>query len=147
VHGRAGGVHNGFMTDAGFDLTTHPVHLGVGATAAVLGAFTGDPAWFERYASAHESDGAEGRLVMMYRFEQDWDSWEVHPHGHEVVVCVQGRVRLHQEMSDGAVRSTEVGPGEAVINEPGVWHTADVVDGPVQALFITAGLGTEHRPR
>jgi hypothetical protein len=34
----------------------------------------------------------------------------------------------------------------AVINPPGVWHTATVYE-PGQALFITAGRGTETRPR
>ena len=29
---------------------------------------------------------------------------------------------------------------------PGVWHTADI-EGTATALFITAGLGTEHKPR
>jgi hypothetical protein len=37
-------------------------------------------------------------------------------------------------------------PGKYAINEPGTWHTADV-DGEATALFITAGLGTAHRPR
>ena len=37
-------------------------------------------------------------------------------------------------------------PHQAVVNPPGVWHTADV-SGPVTALFITAGMGTEIRPR
>jgi hypothetical protein len=31
-------------------------------------------------------------------------------------------------------------------NPPGWWHTADVT-GSATALFITAGLGTEHRAR
>ena len=35
---------------------------------------------------------------------------------------------------------------EYAINAPGVWHTADVT-GEATALFITAGKGTEHRPR
>jgi hypothetical protein len=30
--------------------------------------------------------------------------------------------------------------------EPGTWHTADVA-GAATAVFITAGLGTQHRPR
>jgi hypothetical protein len=37
-------------------------------------------------------------------------------------------------------------PGQYAINEPGTWHTADVT-GETTALFITAGLGTQHRPR
>jgi hypothetical protein len=31
-------------------------------------------------------------------------------------------------------------------NEPGTWHSANVV-GEATALFITAGMGTQHRPR
>ena len=39
-----------------------------------------------------------------------------------------------------------LGPGDYAINPPGAWHTADVEE-EAAALFITAGLGTEHRPR
>jgi hypothetical protein len=42
--------------------------------------------------------------------------------------------------------SVTIGPGEYAINPPGVWHIADI-DGEATALFITAGLGTEQRPR
>ncbi len=36
--------------------------------------------------------------------------------------------------------------GQAIVNPAGVWHTADV-DGCATALFITAGVGTQVRPR
>ena len=36
--------------------------------------------------------------------------------------------------------------GEYAINQPGTWHTADV-DGEATAVFVTAGLGTQHRTR
>lgn len=36
--------------------------------------------------------------------------------------------------------------GDYAINPRGVWHTADVED-TATALFITAGGGTDHRPR
>ncbi len=58
-------------------LFTHPIHLGLGATAEAQDAFSGS-------------------------------------------------MTLHQEMA--------------------AWHTADI-DGETTALFITAGMGTEHRPR
>ncbi len=74
-----------------------------------------------------------------------WTSWEMHPEGEEVVVCVQGNMTLIQELPDGVARS-EFGPGDYAINPRGAWHTADA-DGPVVALFITAGWGTQHRPR
>lgn len=126
------------------NLFTHPIHLGLGATALAEPAFTGME-WYEDYAARHADDGAEGRLVGMYRFTESWDSWECHPLGAEVVLCVAGAMTLHQEKAEGVV-TVALGPGDYAINEPGVWHTADV-DGEATALFITAGLGTTHRPR
>lgn len=133
------------MSEPVFHLPDVPVHLGLGATAVPLEPFDGTMAWYERYSEHTVADGAEGRLVSMSRFDAPWQSWEVHPHGEELVVCVEGHITLHQETADG-VRTVELGPGDAVINPPGVWHTADA-DEPCVALFVTAGLGTEHRPR
>lgn len=126
------------------DLSTHPIHLGLGATAVSEPAFTG-MAWYAGYGERHAADGAEARLVSMHTFDSPWTMWEMHPRGHEVVVCTAGELTLHQER-DGVVSQTVLRPGEYAINEPGVWHTADV-SAPATALFITAGLGTEHRPR
>ena len=51
---------------------------------------------------------------------------------------------LHQQHADGTTATVEIGPGEYVINPPGCSHATDV-EGEATALFITAGLGTEHR--
>ena len=104
------------------------------------------PEWYEEYEKRHAPDGAEGRLVSLYRFEESWTSWEMHPSGDEVVVCLEGRMILHQQLADGSEHSCELGPGEYAINPPGAWHTADC-DAPVLALFITTGEGTQHKPR
>ncbi len=130
-------VHNLFKT---------PIHLGLGATAEVEPEFTGEMAWYMGYGQRHASDGAEGRLVNLIRFTESWDAWEVHPNGSEVVLCTEGSMTLHQELPDGSTRSVTIGPGEFVINDPGVWHTADIPSSAT-ALFITAGEGTEGRPR
>ena len=56
---------------------------------------------------------------------------------------------VHEEVRAPSLVSTAtltLGAGEYAINDPGTWHTADV-DGSATALFITAGQGTEHRPR
>ena len=92
-----------------------------------------------------ESDGNEGRLVSMHTFSEPWDVWEMHPKGHEVVLCTAGEITLVQEI-DGEEHRVVLKAGEYAINAPGVWHTADVA-APVVAVFITAGMGTEHRPR
>jgi quercetin dioxygenase-like cupin family protein len=127
-------------------LTDNPLHLGLGATAVPQPEFTGDMGWYMAYGERHDDDGAEGRLVSMHRFTQSWDSWEMHPMGDEVVVCTSGQIILVQEFPDGRVERTTIGAGEYAINPPGVWHTADIED-EATVLFITAGLGTEGRPR
>lgn len=133
------------MNDAVFKLAQFPLHLGLGATAVRQPEFTGDMAWYQGYGSRNHGDGVEGRLVSMHEFGEPWTSWEMHPLGAEVVVCLSGRLTLSQEV-EGGLRRLELGPGDAAINPPGVWHTADTNE-PTTALFITAGAGTEHRPR
>ncbi len=128
------------------DMATCPIHLGLGATAEVEPRFTGDLAWYDAYAGRHRNDGGEGRLVSMHTFNVSWSSWEMHPTGAEVVLCTAGTLVLHQEQADGTVTIVRLGAGQYAINPPGVWHTADV-EAPSTALFITAGEGTQHRPR
>lgn len=132
-------------SDEPFDLQRFPVHLGLGARVARLPEMTGEMSWFEAYAQAHGGDGAEGRLVSIFSFSEPWSTWEVHPEGEELVLCLEGCITLHQEV-DGGTRTVRLEPGQAVVNPQGVWHTADT-DGPARALFVTAGKGTDHRPR
>ena len=122
------------------------IHLGLGASAVPQPTFTGGMEWYEGYGARHGGDGAEGRLVSQYTFDADWDSWEMHPSGAEVVLCTHGSMTLHQEFPDGRTATVTIGPGEYAINPPGVWHSADVA-GCATAVFITAGEGTQHRPR
>lgn len=131
------------VTEGAFDLDRTYMHLGLGATAAPLLEFRWDRDYLERYAAEH--DGDDGRLVMIGASDKTWTSWERHPAGDEVVVLISGHTTLVQEIG-GQKRRVELRAGQAVINPRGVWHTADVHE-PGQALFITPGLGTEHRPR
>ena len=57
------------MAEQPFDLSRFPVHLGLGATVEHLPEFDGSPDWYERYGTAHASDGAEGRLVSLHTFD------------------------------------------------------------------------------
>lgn len=127
-------------------IARHPVHLGLGATAEMEPAFTGSPDWYAAYGARHASDGNEGRLVSMSTFDKPWDTWEVHPNGSEMVLCTAGKITLIQEKPDGTMNRVTLQPGEYAINEPGTWHTADVA-GSATAVFITAGAGTQLRPR
>lgn len=127
-------------------LETHPIHIGLGARAVPQPPFTG-MAWYGDYVVRHAADGAEGRLVSQYRFTESWDSWELHPAGDEVVLLLGGEGVLHQEFADGSAAEVRLAAGEYTVIPPGTWHTMDLVTPEVTALFITAGLGTEHRPR
>lgn len=133
------------MSDAeAFSLSQFPVHLGLGATVLRQPRFSGVE-WYAAYGERTQTDGAEGRLVSMHTFTAPWDTWEMHPRGEELVLCVAGNLTLLQER-DGGVHAIRLGPGDAAVNPAGVWHTADA-EGACTAVFITAGLGTENRPR
>ena len=125
-------------------LERFPIHLGLGARAVAQPEFTGME-WYGAYVARNAADGNEARLVSLYSFSENWTSWERHPVGDEAVICTAGEITLIQEMPDGP-RKVTLSAGEYAINPRGVWHTADVAD-QATALFITAGVGTEHRPR
>lgn len=124
----------------------HPIHLGLGATAETQPQFTGSLDWYADYIERNQADGSEGRLVSQFSFERPWDSWEMHPSGSEVVLCTAGQITLFQEHADGSRDRVSLVAGQYVVNPRGTWHTADV-EGPATAIFITAGMGTQHRPR
>ncbi len=128
------------------NISDRPVHLGLGARAIPQPVMDGAMEWYADYEARTASDGIEGRLVSQYSFDAPWTMWEMHPAGDELVLCIAGRMTLHQQQADGTVMTLQLGPGDYAINPPGIWHTADVA-GTATALFITAGLGTEHRAR
>jgi quercetin dioxygenase-like cupin family protein len=126
-------------------LATTPIHLGLGSRALPIEGFGWDSRVLQAYAAAVADDGPDGRLVMVFEGGQSWDTWERHPAGDEVVICLAGRMTVIREV-DGEDDPLELGPYDAMINPAGVWHTADVHE-PVRFMTITPGLGTEHRPR
>ena len=127
------------------DISELPIHLGPGGTARVVDGFGWSPARLAEYERATRGDGPDGRMVMMFEMKGEWSSWERHPAGAEVVIACTGTHRFVQELDDGD-HVIEITAGQALINPPGVWHTADSGDGG-WIVAITPGLGTEHRTR
>ncbi|MDQ3469435.1 MAG: cupin domain-containing protein [Actinomycetota bacterium] len=127
------------------DITAVPIHLGIGGTARPIEDFDWSADRLGAYERATAADGADGRMVMMFHMVGAWTAWERHPAGAEVVIACTGTHRFVQEL-DGGEHVVELGPGEALINPPGTWHTADSGEGG-WIVTITPGLGTEHRPR
>ncbi|HEX7054506.1 MAG TPA: cupin domain-containing protein [Burkholderiales bacterium] len=88
-------------------------------------------------------DGFKGRvLVSCFSFERDWDTWEMHPAGDEVVCLLSGRAALELE-GQGTLAELSV-PGSFVVVPRGAWHTART-SVPTKMLFITPGEGTKNK--
>ena len=67
------------------DISGHPIHLGLGATATPELGFTGAADWYAEYTDRNTRDGIEGRLVSMHTFTESWGMWEMHPQGSQVM--------------------------------------------------------------
>ena len=128
-----------------FDLDSTVVHLGSGASAVPFGDADWSPEWLARYEQSFAADGDDSRMVCVFPQSASWTTWERHPAGEELVVLLDGRIDVIQDV-DGVRRTIALRAGEAMINPRGVWHTADVHE-PGKGLFVTPGRGTEHRPR
>ena len=85
-------------------------------------------------------------LASSFRFDQDWDNWEIHPYGDEVVCHLSGDFDLVLE-ENGGYRTVRLNrEGLFVIVPRGTWHTA-TVRSPSSALFLTPGRGTMTKPK
>ena len=86
-----------------------------------------------------------GRLLSAFTFDEPWSSWERHPAGDELVMLITGAATLVLEEA-GAERCVELAaPGAYVLVPRNTWHTARTSVATTM-LFLTPGLGTEHKP-
>ena len=90
-------------------------------------------------------DGFKGRqLIATYHFEGDWPTWEIHPHGDEVVVLLSGAADMVFEEKGTHQVVKLAKSGDYVIVPKGTWHTARIAT-PTSMLFITPGQDTENK--
>lgn len=82
-------------------------------------------------------------LVALYAFDADWNNWERHPHGDEIVILLSGAAEMILRRKDGDDRIRLEVPEQYVVIPRNTWHTARVL-APARMLFITPGEGTEH---
>jgi mannose-6-phosphate isomerase-like protein (cupin superfamily) len=123
-----------------FDLATTYVQLDDGATAFAVEV---DDTFWQTIDLRPELQG--GRLVGVFHNARDWDIWEMHPAGDEVVCLLSGAIDVVLDEPDGE-RAVELEPGRTCIIPRGVWHRA-IVREAGDTLHITRGEGTQHRPR
>ncbi len=85
------------------------------------------------------------RLISHFIFDKDWETWEMHPAGEELVCLLSGQVDLILAQ-DGVEHTVQLSTsGSYVLVPRGTWHTAKVHT-PSSMLFITPGAGTQNRP-
>ena len=81
-------------------------------------------------------------LVSQHSFEEAWPTWEIHPHGDELVFLISGDTDMVLANDDGSEVIMRVStPGEYIVVPKGSWHTARPYQ-PTTMLFLTPGEGT-----
>lgn len=127
---------------ASFRLLDTFVHLGPDGSVVPLPVT--DSFWADLTGGRFSHLGP-GRLVSFYAFDADWESWEIHPKGDELVCLVSGAMDFELDAPGGGAVVPLREPGSFLVVPRGTWHTARVLE-PSRALFVTAGEGTQHRP-
>lgn len=82
-------------------------------------------------------------LLALHHFDSDWTTWEIHPHGDEVVILLSGNITFVLRLPDGESSVGLSEPGNYVIVPHNVWHTART-DTSCSVLFLTPGQGTQN---
>ena len=83
-------------------------------------------------------------LVSCHAFDEDWKSWENHPHGDEIVILLSGEVTFVLQRESGTESIRLQDEGGYLVVPSNVWHTAKT-DGGAKLLCVTPGEGTRHR--
>ncbi len=122
-----------------FDLSNTYLHLEDGPSATLVPV--DDDFWL---APDRLAIFGVGRLVGLFHMSDDWMQWEMHPDGDEIVYLVSGSINFVLEHDDGE-RVIELRKGTTCVVPRGIWHRA-LVHAPSEALHITRGAGTQHRP-
>ncbi len=134
-----------------------------------VAAFLADGAFWQELMRGHSSDGriqrildGKGWLLSGFTLRRGFDHQEMHPQGDELIILIAGALRVDLVIppaSDVAEATTQTTaqatiieltvPGSYALVPRGVWHTVSVLApdrGPAQALALTYGRGTQHRP-
>jgi len=122
-----------------FSLDSTYIHLRPDERAL---AMEGGSAFWQGIGARHDLE--QGRLMGSVDQTADWDHWERHPAGDEILTLLTGEFEIVLDTTAGEQRAA-LKPGETFIVPKGVWHRG-IVKAPGRLMFITPGSGTEHRP-
>jgi mannose-6-phosphate isomerase-like protein (cupin superfamily) len=85
----------------------------------------------------------EGQLISRMTTAASWDSWEMHPNGDELIFQLSGEMEL---VIEGITTPIQLKTGSFAVVPKGHWHTANVIEAG-DAIYVTNGLGTQHKSR
>ena len=125
--------------NAPFSLASRYIHLAPDDSARVM---EGGDAFWAGIAGRRDLDS--GRLMGRTSQSKDWDHWERHPAGEEILILLSGELELVIDTGCGERRAV-MRAGETFVMPKGLWHRG-IVRQPGELMFITPGAGTEHRP-
>lgn len=79
--------------------------------------------FYKNLQSGNLGDFSEERLVSFYTFKNDWETWEIHPNGEEMVILLSGEVEfiLKLEENNKIVHLNK--PNTFLIVPKGIWHS------------------------
>jgi mannose-6-phosphate isomerase-like protein (cupin superfamily) len=129
----------GLSAMPGFDLET--TYLALDGKGGVRQLPVGSDFWetIDRNEAVRD-----GTLVGVYPMKRDWDHWEMHPAGDEVLVLLEGVMTMILD-GGGGERKIPMSAGTTLVVPAGTWHRALVAE-PGHLLALTFGKGTQHRP-
>ena len=131
------------MTDVLRARHVHDTHVHF-AEGGATHAIDATPSFWPDLVSGNRRELEQGRLMTHGEFAKDWDSWEMHPNGDELVLLLSGSVTFVLEL-DGKEHELPLNTtGAFAIIPRCTWHTARTRTA-CKMLFVTPGRGTEHR--
>lgn len=122
------------------DLHQTYVHLGTGPDLRQIDV---TPEFWQTIDD--RADLHTGRLVMGLSMDSDWDVWEMHPAGDELIIFTEGSAHVHLD-DRGTQTAFDISAPNYFVVPTGAWHTMDA-RGPARMIIVTWGEGTAHRAR
>ncbi len=114
-------------------------YLSLGGEGKIKSVAGGNEFW--SLPSDKLDEFGEKWLITEFQFDEDWKTWEMHPHGEEIVYLLSGSLDLILE-KDENLQTIELRGKGLVIIPRFTWHTAKVF-APSSVLIITHGKDTQ----
>lgn len=101
-----------------------------------------DEGLYERLDTKYENFQGHD-LISLHEFTTDWPTWEIHPHGDEVVILISGSTTFFLKYDSGVATVELNQQGQYVVVPRNTWHTAKTPSNS-RLIFITPGQGTKN---